>query len=418
MADGHADAPSAVTKAPATAPRRAASRDLGAAAREAADRLSRALEAERFAGWDPYDALSSPLIGAVARTRLLRGAAIQALKRSPVNVRPLLGVPKRMHTKAVALLVSAYAGLAALEPDARLASLAAELADALRERAIPTRSGVGWGYDFDVQTRWGYYRAGRPNAVVTSFAAHALLDLVELADPPGAARSDSLDLVDRALAYASTDLLVEERGERYFAYFEGSTTPIHNASLLVASVAARRAEPGSEGAENAEAAIAYTLAHRRPDGSWPYGERRGLEWVDGYHTAYVLEALARWSERYDDPRVDEARARGLDLYLSRLIDPDGAPRMTLTSRYPIDIHCASSGITALSRLARQDPRALQTARRVLAWTLRTMLRRDGRFAFQHGRYLRNSVPYVRWNDAHMLLALASYLTACRDDDAR
>jgi len=38
-------------------------------------------------------------------------------------------------------------------------------------------------------------------------------------------------------------------------------------------------------------------------------------------------------------------------------------------------------------------------------------RRDGRFAFQQGRFLRNGTAYVRWNDAHMLLALANYLQA-------
>ena len=380
-----------------------------------AEQLSRQLERDDFAGWDPYDALSSSLVGAVARTRLLRGAAIQALKRSPVNVRALLRVPKQRHAKALALLVSAYTRLAASEPDGKWSSLAARLADRLAARAIVTGTGVGWGYEFDVQTRWGYYRAGQPNAVVTAFAAHSLLDLGALAPSGASSETEATELVDRALRYAASDLVVGSGGERYFGYFAGSTTAIHNASLLIASVAARRAEPGSEVAAHAEAAVAYSLARQRADGSWPYGEHERLQWVDGYHTAYVLEALARWSERYDDRRVDEARARGLDLYLSRLVDPDGAPRMTLDSRYPIDIHCCSSGITALCALARHDARALPNAARILNWTLGAMRRRDGRFAFQRGRFIRNSVPYVRWNDAHMLLALASYLTACDDD---
>src|SRR4051812_26453151 len=63
------------------------------AAREAVQRLSGALEADEFEGWDPYDALTSPVIARVARSPLLRQAAIQSLKRMPINPRRLLGVP-------------------------------------------------------------------------------------------------------------------------------------------------------------------------------------------------------------------------------------------------------------------------------------------------------------------------------------
>jgi hypothetical protein len=40
-----------------------------------------------------------------------------------------------------------------------------------------------------------------------------------------------------------------------------------------------------------------------------------------------------------------------------------------------------------------------------------MRREDGRFIFQRRRFLRNSLPYVRWSDGHMLLALTTYLRA-------
>jgi hypothetical protein len=371
--------------------------------RLAAERLSRALEADGFAGWDPYDALSSPLVRACARTPALRVAAVQAFKRAPVNPRPALGVPKRRHTKGLALLVSAYSHIARLEQGAPYRPLALRLAEELAGRAVPTDGGVGFAYDFDVQTRWGAYRAGQPNAVVTAFAAHALLDAAEL----GAAALATPAVA--ALDFACSELLVEEAGERWFAYYAGSRTPIHNASLLIAGVVARAAEPGSASWEAARGAIAYSLARQRPDGSWPYGEHPRLGWVDGLHTAYALEALARWDARAGHAAVRAALGRGLDLYLTRLIDPDGAPRATVASRYPLDIHAAASAVTALCRLAAYDQRAQPAAASVLDWTLRTMRRRDGRFAFQRHRLWRNAVPYVRWSDGHMLLALASYL---------
>ena len=47
------------------------------------------------------------------------------------------------------------------------------------ERAIERPGGIGWGYDFPVQLRWGSYEPGQPNAVGTAFAGHALLDVAE-----------------------------------------------------------------------------------------------------------------------------------------------------------------------------------------------------------------------------------------------
>jgi hypothetical protein len=383
------------------------------AAQLASERLSRALEAENFAGWDPYDALSSPIIRRLAATRLLRGAAIQALKRSPVNVRRFVGVPKRQHAKALAVLVSAYVLMAQTESSRHDRTLAARLAGALAGRAIRTPEGVGWGYDFDVQTRWGYYRAGHPNAVVTAFTANAMLDASSFLEPDGPAEGESAfeELVDEALTYVSSALVADANGERYFTYFAGSTTAIHNASLLLVGVCARSAPPGSPLWRLAEDALSYSVARQRPDGSWPYGEERGLGWVDGYHTLYVLESLAKWHERTGDPAVHDVLVRGLRFYLDRLVDPDGAPRAIVTSRYPIDIHAAATGIAGLCRLRRYDERAFPTATSMLGWTLRAMQRRDGRFAFQRHRLFRNATPYVRWNDAHMLLALASYAAA-------
>ncbi len=209
--------------------------------------------------------------------------------------------------------------------------------------------------------------------------------------------------MDAAFEYARSRLFAEPG---YFAYFAGSKVPIHNASVLVAALFARAGGRDT----SAEQALRYTLERQREDGSWPYGEGPRLGWVDGYHTVYVLESLGRVHEANTDRAVEMAIRRGLDLYVTRLVDADGAPRHTLASRYPLDIHAAASGVTGLCNLRRYDERALPTAERLLAWALENMRRRDGRFAFQSHRRFRNAVPYIRWNDAHMLLALGTYLS--------
>ena len=380
-----------------------------ASAEAAARELARAVEREEFAGWDPYDALSSPLLGRLAGTPSLRQLAIQAVKGLPFNIRPALGIPRREHTKALALFASAYARLASLG-DTDAATLARTLAERLEGRAIESNGGLGWAYDFDVQTRWAYYRRDQPNAVITAFAAHALLDVAELGE------DRFRETVARTLEYARS-LLVERPEGSFFAYFGGSRTPIHNANLLVSSIFARARGHAPDGnsseLDGAKAAVDFSLERQRPNGSWPYGDGRRMSWTDGYHTAYILRSLAWWNGVAGAPPVHAALSSGLDLYLTHLIDPDGAPRANLRVRYPIDIHAAGSAIWALSELRDYDERALPTAERVIRWTLANMRRPDGRFAFQRRRLLRNSVPYMRWSDGHMLLGLTSYLVASR-----
>jgi hypothetical protein len=368
-----------------------------AEARAAADSLSAALERNDFVGWDPYDALASPVIRAVARTPRLRQAAIQGLKLMPFNPRRALGVPEKENSKALALFVSAYVRLARLDSDGPFAGHALALAERLERRALPLGDGAGWGYPFDVQTRWGHYPRTQPNAVVTSFAAHALMDVEEIA-PPGR----FAPAIDMALEFARSRLLVDDGEDAFYGYYQGSRVPIHNASLLVASVFARRGQT-----DEAVPAVRYTLSRQRPDGSWPYGEGPGLDWVDGYHTAFVLWSLGRVTPGDELPAA-------LDFFLARLVDPDGAVRASPEARYPVDIHSCASSIWALADLRDRDSRALETASGILAWTLANMRRDDGRFAFQQRRAFRSSVPYTRWSDGHMLLALSEYLTASAD----
>ncbi len=358
-------------------------------------RLAAALEAVGFAGWDPYDALTSPLLRPLARTRLVRGVFIQGFRRCPVNLRPLVGIRPRRHVKALALLTSAYVRLAQVTSNVHYRDLALRFGDELVQRRTETDRGSGWGYDFDVQTRWSYYRAGQPNAIATAFASHALIDLAELG-----ARHDSV--LEEVKTFARS-LLVHKSDGDFFSYFAGSRVPIHNANMLVASLLAR-VEQKVEA--DVRRAVTFTLAKQRGDGSWPYGEGPRLDWVDGFHTAYVIDALITCQQIDAQQDVATGLARGARFYLDRLIDLDGAPRATVTSRYPIDSHAAASAMSVCVRLAPIFPEALNVARDVLRWTLAHLARGDGRFAFQLHRRYRNSIPYIRWSDGHMLLALA------------
>ena len=97
------------------------------------------------------------------------------------------------------------------------------------------------------------------------------------------------------------------------------------------------------------------LTHQRPDGSWPYGEQPGLQWVDGFHTGYVLEALLA-CERAGVGDVGPALERGLAFYRDRLFLADGTAKYYVDDVFPVDAQCVAQGIQtfALASLSGRD----------------------------------------------------------------
>ncbi len=61
----------------------------------ATKRLQQYIELHHYTGYDPYDALKSPFFRwpILNKNKLIRFGAQQLVKRSPINLRPLLFVP-------------------------------------------------------------------------------------------------------------------------------------------------------------------------------------------------------------------------------------------------------------------------------------------------------------------------------------
>jgi hypothetical protein len=402
-----------------------ASRATGQASDEAlqavklARRLARWGDGRGWRGTDPYEGLSAtgrilrPLKGTALGRRLL----IQAVKRSPLDLRPALGIEPKPDAASVAWSVSALARngfLDANEAEPMLAR-ALELLDALRS---PGYEEPCWGYHFDFQSRVFFYGRGEPNTIATAFAGHALLDAHEATGDPRL-----LDLAAGAGRFFLRFVPLTEADEgAYFGYLRGDRSPIHNSSLLVASLLARLValdrEEGAS-ASSAEAAVRYTVAHQRPDGSWRYGERPNLAWVDNFHTGYVLDALRTCADAGIGGETAEAAWRdGLAYYRRELFMPDGTPKYYADKVFPIDAQSVAQGIQTLSIAARHDDSYATAAWNVFRFGARRMLGEDGLPIFQRRRLWTNRAHHVRWVVAPMLLALTHLLALDRAPNAQ
>jgi len=137
-----------------------------------------------WAGYEPYDVLNSKLFSALPflDSKLPRLVLTQLLKRSPINVRSVLGVPKTQNPKALGLFLSSFVKLS----NAGIAGHVAEnehSIDRMVEHLVALRSPNTpywcWGYNFPWQTRALLVPRWQPNLVCTSFAACGLLDAYE-----------------------------------------------------------------------------------------------------------------------------------------------------------------------------------------------------------------------------------------------
>src|SRR4051794_27860175 len=129
-----------------------------------------------WAGTDPYDGLNATRFVRPLRASVLgRRVLTQAVKRSPVDLRGLVGVPPGRSAAALAHVMSAYARSPFVDDDTREARIR-HIAEALDEQVLPGFAGACWGYHFDVQTRVFFYPQGSPNTIATAFAGMALLD--------------------------------------------------------------------------------------------------------------------------------------------------------------------------------------------------------------------------------------------------
>jgi len=153
---------------------------MGTEITDVTDLLMAYVESEDYAGYDPYDALNSDIIKRVScRSKWLRMAFTQFLRRCPVNLRSIMGVKKGHNPKGIGLFVGGYTNLYRINPDPVYLEKIHYLLGLLDELKSDGYSGNCWGYNFDWQSRTFFRPKGIPTVVNTAFIGHALLDCYE-----------------------------------------------------------------------------------------------------------------------------------------------------------------------------------------------------------------------------------------------
>lgn len=369
------------------------------------DTLERFVRDQDWAGFDPYDILNSPLWSRLARDRPLLGAGLTQLMRYlPLDTRRLWGIrPVRM-TKTVSLIVRSHLGLARLGRDTdRHRELARQGLAWLAEQRLPGYHGACWGYSHDWQSRLMFVPRTQPALVCTVFVAKAFLDAFELLG-----ERPHLDMARSSCDFLLRDIPRHEADGGYcFSYVPFQEVLVHNANLLGVELLGRvyRHTREDELLKAALPALAYTLAAQADSGAWCYDVRlesgRGRDWVDNFHTGFVLESLVRFARDAEHDLADPLR-RGMDYYTTRFFAADGRPRRSSKGDYPIDLRDCAQAVVVDSLADAGHARGALA--KVLDWTLDHMLTRSGLAMYQRWSLGHNPIAYMRFQ-AWLLFAL-------------
>jgi hypothetical protein len=366
-------------------------------------RVIRWVQDHDYKAYEPADGNSSVLFpltfGRVWPMRVLQ----QVVLRSPLNIRPLLGIAR--HESAIGRAYMAWGYLTILrgndlqatrdEAIACLSWLVANKANGHHEFC--------WGDPYEYATRGGRRPLGAPILIWTALIGQVFLDAYEVLGKEEYRRvAESIGrwIVTLPIEHTSTGSCLS-----YNAYKQSS---IHNSNAMGAAFLARLGALtcNQVAISLARSAMTYTCARQHPDGAWWYGEEPKYHWIDNFHTGYNLSALHTYNAALEDGSFEPQLARGLGYFKTRFFEPDGCPKYFHDETYPVDIQCAAQAIDTLVTLSVHDPDALLLALRVADWTIAHLQAPDGHFNYRRLSSRTVTTPMLHWGQGTMVKALA------------
>jgi len=167
----------------------------------------------------------------------------------------------------------------------------------------------------------------------------------------------------------------------------------------------------------AERNLNFVLENQNPDGSWYYAMDGVRDFIDHFHTCFVMKALAKIYTLTGHEGCLAALEKGVAYYLTNLFDENGlpkpfsrAPRLTVYKRELYD--CAEC-INLCLLLRDRFPELEATLENVVAHVLDAWVKRDGSFRSRKLHMGWDNVPMHRWGQSQMFRSLAFYLREAR-----
>jgi hypothetical protein len=296
----------------------------------------------------------------------------------------------------------------------------------LRKSRSPEFGEYCWGYPYDWVTRNGTIKSQTPLITSTPYAYEAFLQVAELLESEVRGQKSAV----RQGLLAEYEQIMESIARHAFSDIKDfpvgknssscSYTPFDGGGVINAAAyrsflltSAAQIFHEEEYWQTAERNLNFVLDKQNPDGSWYYAVDGVRDFVDHYHTCFVMKALAKIHALTGHAATLKALAKGISYYLNNLFDADGlpkpfsrAPRLTVYRRELYD--CAEC-INLCMLLRDRFPQLQTTLETVLAGILKDWIKSDGSFRSRRLHFGWDNVPMHRWGQSQMFRSLAFYL---------
>jgi hypothetical protein len=306
-----------------------------------------------------------------------------------------------------------FARLARLTGEAKYHDRAVHFLEVLEATRCPDYRHHCWGYPFDWVTRTGVMPAGTPLITTTPYVYEAFAAVHALDGDPR-----WLDVMHSAAEHATTDIKDREiSADAATAGYNPEDTQggVINASayraFLLTGAAIQFAREDYR--RIAERNLNFVLRAQQSDGSWFYAADGVRDFVDHFHTCFVLKALAKIERLTGHTGCRKAIEAGVGYYVDHLFTDDGlpkpfsrAPRLTVYRQELYDCaECVNLGVLLRGRFPALDARVDATVADVLDhWQ-----KPDGSFRARRLLVGWDNVPMHRWAQAQMFRSLCCLL---------
>jgi len=372
-------------------------------------KLEKWVEDHDYKGYDPADGLTSYLRPLTFGNLFLDRVLQQVIWRSPINLRPLLGVKPLDSNIGRGYMAWGYLTMLTLTGDHTYRDKAISCLEWLIQNKAPGFKQFSWGKMFDFASRGGRQGKYEPITVWTSLIGQAFIEAYEtIGDKKYLSIADSICrwIIGRPRNETATGCCIN-----YTPHGAGDCT-IHNQSMLAAAMLARTAKytGNDEYVKVAREAIKYTCTRQLPDGAWLYGEDPKYHWIDNFHTGYNLDALKCYIESTNDKTYSDNLKKGFDFYKDNFFEPTGRPKYYHNRTYPVDSQCIAQSIETLANFSDYDHTSLGLAIDVARWAIDHMQDKTGYFYFTRYPLATLKAPMIHWAQAATYKALALLLS--------
>jgi hypothetical protein len=269
-----------------------------------------------------------------------------------------------------------------------------------------------WGYPFDWVWRGGVAKRQTPLITTTPYVYEAFLQVFKL---DGREEWKAiLESIARHARFDIKDFKTSEAGSScsYNPFGEGGVinAAAYRAFLLTS---ASQLFSNDDYWKIAQRNLNFVLEAQNPDGSWCYAVDGVRDFIDHFHTCFVMKALAKIHTLTRHNACLEALSKGVQYYLENLFDEDGlprpfskAPRLTVYKRELYD--CAEC-INLCLLLRDRFPSLGTKLEVVIKGILNDWIKADGSFRSRRLHLGWDNVPMHRWGQSQMFRSLAYYL---------